>query len=319
MKLVKLLCSVLFMFLLVNLGTPAEAQNFDVENTLGVYPSEPILDDELRILSWNIKMLPRLVLRVRYGPIKRSRLIPEQIIADKADIIVFQEAFDVRCRRILKRRLKKEYPYHYGPANNPFFSLRTNSGVMIFSKIPLEKLGQIRYSTCDGADCFAKKGVLMVEGTWKGVPFQLAGSHLEAGGTNDMKITQYQEMEGILAKFRKEGVPQIIVGDFNTSIVDTVLYPILTKTIGVEPHGPFTGTQKYTSDETINDMNDGIKQKIIDYAFYRGNGFKPYSITRHVRVYRHRWSPKYRDLSDHFAVLMRVTFRRSSEGEPKAD
>lgn len=304
------------LMLLMALPQQASAQDIDVENTLNVYPSEKIQDDELRILSWNIKMLPRLVLRVRYGPIKRSRLIPKHIIDDQIDIIVFQEAFDVRCRRILKRRLKKDYPYHYGPANNPFFSLRTNSGVMIFSKIPLEELGTVRYSTCDGADCFAKKGVLMVEGKWNGVPFQLAGSHLEAGGTHDMKITQYQEMDGLLTKFRREGVPQIVVGDFNTSIVDTVLYPTLLKTLGVEPHGPFTGDQKYTSDETINDMNDGIKQKIIDYAFYRGNGFKPYSITRHVRVYRERWDEKYRDLSDHFGVLMRIQFRHSSEGEP---
>jgi hypothetical protein len=62
-------------------------------------------------------MLPRLLLPVRQGPIKRARLLPEHLIKDDLDVIVFQELFDVRSRRIIRRKMHKVYPDHLGPAN----------------------------------------------------------------------------------------------------------------------------------------------------------------------------------------------------------
>lgn len=306
---------------LVGCVTNLFAQNTDVEDTREVYPSESQIAGELRILSYNIKMLPRLILRVRYGPIKRSRLIPAHMIDDDIDIIVFQEAFDVRARRILKRRLKQEYPYIVGPANKNAVPFKTNSGVMIFSKVPVEKLGQVKYSEAEGIDKMAAKGALLVQGEWMGQPFQVSGTHLQAGGSKETKISQYYDLIGLLKEHEKEGIPQIIVGDFNThaeaSRRDDGLYDTLLTLLDAE-NGPLYGDRQFSTGAD-NDMRGSSKNGYIDFAFYKANGVKPSQIIRHIRSYRQRWDEKYRDLSDHYAVLFRIVFQRASEGEPLDD
>ncbi len=46
---------------------------------------------ELRILSYNIKMLPRILAHLHHKPLQRAKLIPEVIAADSAQVIVFQK------------------------------------------------------------------------------------------------------------------------------------------------------------------------------------------------------------------------------------
>lgn len=265
--------------------------------------------NELRILSWNIQMLPRLIKRVHRGPLKRARLIAPYIEADSVDVIVFQEAFDVRARRILKRRLKDEYPYHAGPANKKFFRLKTNSGVMMFSKYPLEKLGTVVYDNGTGADHFAFKGAMVVQFEFNGKPIMVAGTHMQAGGTNPQKISQYQQMAGLLDKYSKDGVPMFICGDFNTAKNDTSLYPKMLKYMKADD-GPIYGKLKYSVDSNVNGMHRGKGQKVIDYVLYRGNGVPYYYMFRSITLYKNRWSDQYDDLSDHNGVLMRVKFNK---------
>lgn len=275
--------------------------------------AEPSAGDEkeLRILSWNIKMLPRLVKRVRVGPVKRSRIIPQQIINDSIDIVVFQEAFDVRARLILKRRLRDDYPYREGPANKKFLSLRTNSGIVIYSKIPIKHLEEIDFDQCEGDDCLARKGALLVQAEFNGTEFQLLGTHLEAGGTREMKTSQYQEISELIERHKKQGVPQLLAGDFNTNKRDEILYPRMLEMLQAED-GELEGDLKYTADELRNDMNPagrhGPKQSVIDYVLYRGNGVEPAFMVRHVRQYQIIWRVDHSDLSDHNAVLMRIRF-----------
>src|SRR5579864_2829265 len=74
-------------------------------------------DQPLRILSYNIKMLPRFIKRTHHFPITRARIIPEFLAEENPDIIVFQEAFDPKADRILRTSLKQVYPYMIGPVN----------------------------------------------------------------------------------------------------------------------------------------------------------------------------------------------------------
>ena len=74
-------------------------------------------DKELRILTYNIKTLPREILSQHHHPIIRARIIPDYIIQENADIVVFEEAFDTKADRILRKRLKAQYPYILGPVN----------------------------------------------------------------------------------------------------------------------------------------------------------------------------------------------------------
>lgn len=274
---------------------------------------EAVEEKELRILSWNIQMLPRLLLKICRGPMRRSRLIPGHVINDQPDIIVFQEAFDPRARRILKRGLKDTFPYRIGPANRAGFRLKTNSGIIIYSKIPIKELGTIDFNDCEDDDCLARKGALLVEAEWQGVSVQVLGTHLEAGGPPWIKKNQYAEIRGLIDAHRKDGVPQFLCGDFNTNHDDPELYPEMLKTLDVED-GPFFSELKFTDDPILNDMNYSPgktedNRDVIDYVFYRANGVQPHSMKRYVRQYQQRWSEKYKDLSDHNAVLMRVIFK----------
>jgi len=275
--------------------------------------TEIIPDNELRILSWNIQMLPRLLLKISRGPVRRSELIPHHIIEDEVDIIVFQEAFDPRARRILKKKLKAGYPYSAGPANSAGFRLKTNSGIWMLSRIPLKELGTVDFRDCEGSDCLARKGALLVEAEWQGVTFQILGTHLEAGGPDSIRRNQYSEIRVLIDEHRKDGVPQFLCGDFNTDKTDPDLYPFMLNTLDAYD-SELSGNLIFTSDEKLNDMNlppagREPERKVIDYILYRGNGFQPASMQRCVRQYRERWDEQFQDLSDHNGVMMKVIMK----------
>ncbi|HRG89875.1 MAG TPA: hypothetical protein PLW44_12705, partial [Chitinophagales bacterium] len=90
----------------------------------------------LKILSWNIYMLPNIV-PGKESKIERAHAIVEELKKDSFDVIVFQEAFLTDARTIISEGLKDKYPYAYGPANSGGFTIRASSGVWVISKIEL--------------------------------------------------------------------------------------------------------------------------------------------------------------------------------------
>jgi endonuclease/exonuclease/phosphatase family metal-dependent hydrolase len=286
-----ILCS-LFLFP----ETPAIAQNTEASGK------------ELKILSWNIYMLPRFALHT--GKRKRAREIVKTLPAENYDIIVFQEAFHGDARRILKRGLKKLYPYRIGPANRRYFWIKTNSGVWMLSKIPLTKLKQIKYKDCYGFDdCFAHKGALLVEGEWEGQKFQLLGTHIQAGGPYEVRQSQYEEIRNLIDTYKQEGVPQLLAGDFNMGKDNGDPYPQMLKTLDVEDYVP-DGELKYTA-AILNDIRGGDDDRLIDFIFYRPNGTEPKQLIRNVRRFA---TPQpcfknFCDLSDHFGVEAIIKFK----------
>lgn len=274
------------------------------------FETRPIRNGELRILSWNIKMLPIFLKKHSHGPMKRARIIPQHIIQDQIDIIVFQEAFDFWPRRAIHKRLKDHYPYHIGPANKGIF--RTNSGILIYSKFPIRHLGEVDFEDCEGNDCMAKKGALLVEGMHNGIKFQVLGTHLEAGGPPEIKHNQYQEIRDLIDQHRQDGVPQILCGDFNTHRGrDDGLYNRMIKTVDAED-GPFFSRIKHTAGGIMEKSPEKLAKKrkkggqVIDFALYRGNGHSAQWMERYVRDYKERWSADQNELSDHLAVLLRI-------------
>jgi sphingomyelin phosphodiesterase len=110
---------------------------------------------------------------------KRAKAIVQEIPGYNYDIIVFEEAFDHQARKILRNQLRGYFPFMYGPANESSFSFRTNSGIWILSKIPLQQLEQIEFKNRFGIDALARKGAVLFEGEWQGQPFQLLGTQSE--------------------------------------------------------------------------------------------------------------------------------------------
>lgn len=208
--------------------------------------------------------------------------------------------------------MRDNYLYELGPANQRWYSFKTNSGIWILSKIPLKNIAEIDFDYCEGIDCWARKGALVAEGEFNGKPFQILGTHLEAGGDKAMKVTQYEELDSILRKVRKPNVLQIAAGDFNThKFKDPEQYAKLMNTLYGFEDGPLLSEQKFTSDSYINDIKikrgDKKKQRVIDFIFINPNG-NSLSANRYVRIPQWQWSKDLKDLSDHFAVEAQVRF-----------
>lgn len=271
-------------------------------NEVGVAPA-------LKVLSWNIYMLPPLAKFT--GKQRRAKRIGNLLKDSDFDIFVFQEAFHGASRRKIWRRLKEHFPYRLGPANQRWYSFKTNSGIWMVSRIPLKQLGTIDFKECDGIDCWSRKGALLAEGEFAGQTFQILGTHLEAGGSKELKEGQYRELDALLSEHRKPSIPQLICGDFNTHRRDSARYDLMVDILGVQ-NAPFNGEQQFTSDGELNDIklarDNKKKRSWIDFAFYRGNGVNA-DIQRFVRMPRSRWTKKYQDLSDHFAVEAQFRFK----------
>lgn len=261
----------------------------------------------VRILSWNIKMLPRQLNGIlHHRPIVRTHYIPSEILKDSVDIICFQEAFDMKANKLLYNALKQRYPYVSGPANHKKGSVKLNSGVMFLSKYPLKTLGSVDFRECEKEDCYARKGGLLVECTVNNKTIQLMGTHMEAGGTAQLKRGQLSELKRLAVTYAHPGVPQFMMGDFNIGKSNPDLYGSMLDSLRALD-GPISGELQYTSDHMLNDMsNYGPSRDVIDFILYKPNGDKAPQITRYVRRYRASWRKSNSDLSDHFAVWAEI-------------
>ncbi len=273
----------------------------------GNEPVDTIPPNQISILTWNIKMLPRGATFLHHHPIKRARIIPDILIKESPDVIVFQESYDGKAMRMLRKKLKPVYPHTQGFQNKKVITYKRAGGVIMFSKYPMKELESIKYSELRGIDKPAAKGALLVEVEHPVKKFQVFGTHMQAGYGPVIKISQYKDAGALLKRHRNEGVPQFAAGDFNTRRTDTLLYPKLLSELQMED-GEICTDLKCTSDHLLNDMDsyDPQRRNLIDYIFFKANGVQPKNTTRSVMQYEQRWNKKHKSLSDHNAVLMKM-------------
>jgi endonuclease/exonuclease/phosphatase family metal-dependent hydrolase len=266
-------------------------------------------DRDLRILSWNIYMLPPIAPVV--GRVDRAHAIVDTLRHSEFDIIVFQEAFNHFAVSVIRDSLKAIYPYMYGPFNPSHSPFRISSGVWVISKIPLDLKSTIEYKIAKETDRVAHKGAALLEGAWNGKKFQLIGTHLQAQNHPDIRRLQIRHMyDSLITKYRIEGVPQIICGDMNTEIEIQKNYRDMLKGLDAED-GSITGAQQMTYDGTNNALALSVWKKdktTLDYILLRRNGSKANVIDRHVSVFKRVWKKGHNDLSDHYAMACEVKF-----------
>lgn len=236
-------------------------------------------EKKISVMTWNVKLLPRIATFLKHYPVKRAKIIPTKLIEENADIISLQEAFDRTSLRILRKKLQSVYPYTAGFKNRSGITFKKAGGVIIFSKYPVKELESIAYDNSIGIDKFAKKGALLVEVDHPVSKFQVLGTHMQAGGGKEIKIGQYQQAAALLKRHEKTGVPQFATGDFNTKYADTLLYPKLLQSLEMED-GPISSELKVTSDHLLNDMDsyDPNRRHLIDYVFLKPNGVAPKQV-----------------------------------------
>ncbi len=265
-------------------------------------------DDTLKILSWNIYMLPPLVYFT--GKKKRARALVNQLKNSDYDILMFQEAFHPGARRILRKGLRESFPYMIGPANKAIWP-RTNSGLWILSRLPIRELGTVKYSQHAGFDnAMANKGALLVEFEWRGQTMQLAGTHLNAGGPLEVRVSQMVEMAELLDLHHEPGIPQLICGDMNTNRDEQPDYDRMLETFRADDPQSYGGVM-WTADGVNNDLNwnKSGQQKVIDYFMFRKNGLDALRYDVDVRQITQQWSDEHKDLADHNSVEARIWLR----------
>lgn len=253
---------------------------------------------ELKILSWNIYMLPAVANLsksiAKSNKKERVNQIVDIMNASDYDIIVFQEAFHIPSRKKLANELDAAFPYQYGPLNKGF--IKTNSGIFIVSKIPLQQLAKIQFKDCNSSDCFARKGSGIFEGQIDGKTFQIVGTHLNSTRQQEIRELQYEQLFGELLKpYQKEGVVQIICGDLNTKKSKLENYSSMLKkldAIDIKTRGK----RKHTY---VN------SKATIDYILLRKNGANVKIIDKKIRKFEAQTEMidiLNGSLSDHLAV-----------------
>lgn len=272
---------------------------------------------DLKILSWNIYMLPALV--PMPGRMERAEAIGDTLIKSDYDIIVFQEAFHKKALGVLRKKLAGSFPYMYGPFNEPKRIDRINSGVWIVSKIPLKLLNTVQFPAGKGSDFFSYKGAALMEGTLpNGKTFQILGTHMQSENYPEIRKQQFDIMyKDLLSVNKKDGVPQIICGDMNTETLIKEEYCNMLECLDAE-NGQLDGVQKETYDGPQNELISGSwknHRATLDYILLRHNGAKIFRTERKVSVLKKKWKKGKGDLSDHYGVICEVKFE-SAEPTP---
>lgn len=260
----------------------------------------------MKVLSWNIYMLPLLV-PYRSNRRKRSQSIVAELLKLDFDIICFQEAFLPASRRLIWQGLHHLYPYQYGPANNGRH-FKTNSGLWILSKVKLNVLQTVQFTRHTGWDSMARKGAMLLAGEWNGHPFHLLGTHLQAGVAHpkirEVQIAQLKNE--LLIPYRKPNVPQIICGDMNVSIDEKEEYQHMLTEMEAE-NGDIFSIEKLSYDgihNTIARLRGAKHQFNYDYILIRHNGYKFNYIKRYVSILKQDDA----HMSDHYGVVAELEF-----------
>ena len=157
----------------------------------------------LRVGTFNGQFLPHMV-----SCASRARALAENIVADGYDLISLNEVFSNRARRVLVKKLTPHFPYNVTLLRGRR-KLQLDSGLMLFSKLPLGNLSDIGdfiparieasgNNECSGSafvrfdefvdhccsDGLASKGAAYARATTAGQPLHVFWTHVQASYLN---------------------------------------------------------------------------------------------------------------------------------------
>jgi endonuclease/exonuclease/phosphatase family metal-dependent hydrolase len=168
---------------------------------------------ELKVLTYNIKGLPVLTNLDRLKRIGEI-LAERRRLGDEPDVVVLQEAFVRKARRV---RDRAGYPYMIqGPTDGSLFA--NASGLEVLSNHPIVERYQRRLHDCAFPECVVSKAIVGVTLGLPGVPYpvDVFTTHLQADTRNDrVRSNQIDDITVFLNRIRFGRVPAIFAGDFN--------------------------------------------------------------------------------------------------------
>jgi endonuclease/exonuclease/phosphatase family metal-dependent hydrolase len=170
-----------------------------------------------------------------------------------------------------------------------------------------------------GIDRLSRKGALLADIDFPGRQIQVAGTHLQAFGDQQILYSQYRQLADDLLKANaKPGIPQLVCGDFNTlktvpaelppdvskDMIDRLpRYQVMLFTLDAMD-GDLYGEQQFSMDRPYNDLCETHKDRrlLLDYILLRPNGIDGLTLRRAIQIMRHPWDKRHQDLSDHFGL-----------------
>lgn len=285
-----------FCFLCALFFQPLKAQN-----------SVIVPNDSLRILTWNVFLLPRPILSGQNKRVKKIINVLKE--SNQWDLVILQEVFIPRLGAKIKKELDEQFPFAYGPIGKSSF-LNFDGGVMILSRNKAINSDSIFFTGgCEGADCFSQKGAVFVEIQKNGKSVQVVGTHAQAEQSKNahkLRLGQYRQIvERLLKPHERPKVPQIIAGDMNTDFYCDTCYQEMLMAFDAEDtecnkdrECTFDGKEN----ELIPKSKGRVVRSILDYILLRKRDTKFRVAHTSVRKFRESWGRNKRDLADHFAV-----------------
>ncbi|MCP4438906.1 MAG: hypothetical protein GY810_08165 [Aureispira sp.] len=260
---------------------------------------------EVKIVSWNIQMLPNffggLSSALRKKQAVRLPWIVEHAKQQDYDVIIFQEVFDIEMKRKLKRGLKEAYPYHVSTKTKS--GKFTSNGIYIVSRLPMEYIDHVIYKEGLSEDKLAAKGCTLVEVKKDDLVFHVAGTHLQSGNGDAQLVRnhQYVDMYNLIEKYAQDNIPQFVVGDMNTPKSDTKSYEYMLHAIGVQDF-PLDEDRPYTidSDNSWNDHAEGVQ---LDYIMLNPRKTTTTISLQKILRPKDTYKEKSMDLADHYGVV----------------
>ena len=252
------------------------------------------IEDDLTILSWNIKMLP-----APYGWLHNRIERAENIIqslknSTNYDVILFQEAFSSKIRKQIYRGLKLLYPYQIEPEDH-FNFFKTNSGLWAISKMPIELIDQISFSKLKEWDWMSSKGAKLYSVIKNDKEILLINTHLQSDyktNYSSIRRSQYDEINlGLILPYVKINKPLILCGDLNISNV--VNLDKMLKHLNLK-NGPLSGKLQFSTFSQPNEL--------VDYILVKADKFRFKSIQRRIQDFSMDFLEYSTNMSDHYPI-----------------
>lgn len=287
---------------------------------------------ELTLATYNVQLWPF------YAPIggirmnqpkERSKQISKRMAA--YDLVSFQETMDRALRISLKQNMLQHYPFQYGPAMGKAL---LSSGLMIFSRWPIERASEMIYQACNAIDCNADKGVLYVKINKQGQHYHIFNTHMQADGNKNyqgnikVRAAQIKELKQFI---KAQSIPDneaiLLMGDLNINgsqcIHSQAKHCEEFKQLIAELDANYSvhrnhKTLAFSSDPSKNWMNTRDTAFLLDYILALHNKKNIVQYESRLLVLRgndtenmYLGSPYANtDLSDHFALEAKVLYPR---------
>lgn len=268
----------------------------------------------LRLLTWNVQMLPTSVSSWSLALQKLQRLrapwIIEHLNTNDYDVVVLQEVIDPPITEMLKSELKAAYPHIVAPPSKAGIA-GTTGGILFASRVPIRYVSHIAFRNVAGIDRLAEKGCVLVELERGGLRCQIAGTHLQAGEA-EVREREFPELhEGILKPHGKAGVPQLLAGDMNVNPEpDRADSPFarLLKITEMQAF-PLDDPRPFTVDSS-NSWNARNKHpRHIDHVLLNPRGTRTTIVRQTIIRPRREHAGRTIDLADHYGVVAEIVLK----------